>query len=77
MTEQDRQVAAQQASKLLPALNRQNDVPMWHNLSWQTFGLYEYEYTSAGNYTGWYRYVGGRLTDGRWPEWNNRTGQER
>jgi hypothetical protein len=39
--------------------------------NWQTIGQYEFEYNEHGVYTGWYRCVGGRLTDGRWPEWNS------
>lgn len=42
---------------------------------WQRQGVWEYEYTAAG-YTGWYRCVGGRLADGRWPCWNDQ-GEER
>jgi len=43
--------------------------------SWQTIGQYQYEYDENG-YTGWYRCVGGRLADGRWPEWNSKTGAQ-
>ncbi len=45
---------------------------------WQTLGHYEYEVDDEGfHYTGWVRCVGGRLTDGRWPEWNIHTGERR
>jgi hypothetical protein len=54
---------------------------------WQTLGNYEYEaaqnYDRNGRpvggmfYTGWYRCVGGRLADGKWPAWNQNTGEER
>jgi len=44
--------------------------------SWQTLGKYEYEYDQSG-YTGWCRCLGGRLADGRWPEWNANTGGHR
>jgi len=44
--------------------------------SWQTVGNYEYEIDQSG-YTGWYRCLGGRLADGRWPEWNIKTGAKR
>jgi hypothetical protein len=42
---------------------------------WQTFGSYEHEVSEEyfGGplfYTGWYRCVGGRLADGRWPMWH-------
>ena len=43
---------------------------------WQTMGQYQYEYDSNG-YTGWYRCVGGRMADGRWLQWNSRTGATR
>ena len=43
---------------------------------WQTQGRYQYEYDENG-YTGWCRYVGGRLSGGRWPAWNNQTGAKR
>jgi hypothetical protein len=45
-------------------------------VSWQILGQYEYEYTSRG-YTGWYRCVGGRMSDGKWPQWNFKTGEAR
>lgn len=35
---------------------------------WQTLGNYQYEYDSKG-YTGWVRYVGGKMSDGTWPQW--------
>ena len=35
---------------------------------WQQIGNYEYQFSEKG-YTGWYRCVGGRLTNGRWPQW--------
>ena len=47
---------------------------------WQQQGGYEYEYEEKDGglrYTGWYRCVGGRLADGRWPEWNDETGATR
>ncbi len=44
--------------------------------SWQRQGQYEYEYDAHG-YTGWYRCVGGRLANGRWPQWHSETGAER
>jgi hypothetical protein len=43
---------------------------------WQRLGQYEYEHDGS-HYTGWYRCAGGRMFDGRWPEWNYRTGEER
>ena len=45
-------------------------------ITWQIFGQYECEYYEDRR-TGWYRCVGGRLADGRWPEWNEDTGQKR
>jgi hypothetical protein len=42
--------------------------------AWQTVGQYEYEYNEESEYTGWYRIVGGRLANGHWPQWNNKTG---
>jgi hypothetical protein len=42
--------------------------------AWQTHGDYQFEYDENG-YTGWYRCVGGRLADGRWPQWH-RNGKE-
>jgi len=45
--------------------------------SWQKIGLYEYEYDQRGKHTGWYRCVGGQLTNGRWPQWNHNTGETR
>ena len=45
---------------------------------WLQVGQYEYEGDLQNNgYTGWYRCVGGRLADGRWPEWNLHTGEQR
>lgn len=44
---------------------------------WQRREQYEYEVDQKGEYTGWYRCVGGRLADGRWPEWNEKTGEKR
>ena len=48
---------------------------------WQSDGLYEREWTCSTSsnhetltFTGWYRCVGGRLADGRWPEWNEEGG---
>lgn len=47
-------------------------------LLWQTFGLCEYEYDGdQDKYTGWCRRTNGRLANGKWPEWNNKTGQRR
>ena len=43
---------------------------------WQQLGFYEYEVGSQG-YTGWYRCIGGRLVDKRWPNWNYNNGQTR
>jgi hypothetical protein len=41
---------------------------------WQSLGSYEFEVARGPDnqayYTGWYRCVGGRLADGRWPMWN-------
>jgi hypothetical protein len=44
--------------------------------SWQRIGNYEYEH-DGHDYTGWHRCVGGRLADGRYPEWNYQTGETR
>jgi len=44
--------------------------------SWQRLGQYECEYDECG-YTGWCRCVNGRLANGRWPQWNENTGQKR
>ena len=50
---------------------------MHHFTRWQQIGShYEFEYDEHG-YTGWYRCVGGRRADGRWPDWNSRTGEKR
>ena len=47
-------------------------------IAWQTLGQYEYEYEyDKSGYTGWYRCVGGKMADRRWPEWNNKTGETR
>jgi hypothetical protein len=43
---------------------------------WQTQGKYQYEFDSGG-YTGWCRAVGGRMSDGRYPQWNYKTGEQR
>ncbi len=43
---------------------------------WQTLGQYEHE-VSGSQYTGWVRCVGGRLADGRWPEFHQHTGATR
>lgn len=46
--------------------------------AWQRLGQYEYEYSyDRSAYTGWYRCVGGRMADGRWPQWNSKTGETR
>jgi len=44
--------------------------------AWQQIGGYEFQFDANG-YTGWYRCVGGRLADGRWPQWNYLTGEAR
>lgn len=45
---------------------------------WQRIGGYEHEYDpNRQTYTGWYRCVGGRLADGRWPEWHSYSGDKR
>ncbi len=44
---------------------------------WQRLGNYEYEVGMNGDYTGWFRCVGGRLRDGRWPVWHIGTGEEK
>lgn len=48
---------------------------------WQTLGRYEYEVAQGTDrapcYSGWVRCVGGRLADGRWPQWNIYTGKKR
>lgn len=38
---------------------------------WESRGGYEYEVDENGQYTGWYRCSGGRMSDGRWPAWRN------
>ena len=43
---------------------------------WQQLGQYEYEHNGS-NYTGWHRCIGGRMADGRWPEWHSTTGDTR
>jgi len=47
---------------------------------WQSQGGYEFEVArgedSISHCTGWYRCVGGRLADGRWPMWNMHTGEK-
>ncbi len=45
-------------------------------LSWQQQGRYQYEHDGT-NYTGWCRCVNGQMADGTWPEWNNKTGEQR
>lgn len=47
--------------------------------SWQQIGQYEYEYDEHCQYTGWCRCAGNgaRLKNGKWPEWNNKTGERR
>lgn len=37
---------------------------------WQKIGDYEYEVDKVGKYTGRYRCIGGRLSNGKWPVWN-------
>lgn len=48
---------------------------------WQIQGAYEVEVIVDRNgmpaYSGWYRCIGGRLADGRWPEWHTQTGATR
>ena len=44
--------------------------------AWQQLGNYEYEYNKYG-YTDWYRCVGGKMANGRWPERNSKTGAQR
>lgn len=45
---------------------------------WQTIDQYEYEYEYDENgYTGWCRCVGGRMSDGKWLEFNIYTGERR
>ena len=40
--------------------------------TWIVLGGYEHEVSEDGKtFTGWYRCVGGRLADGRWPEWGH------
>lgn len=46
-------------------------------MHWQRFGQREYEADRHHQYTGWCRHVGGQLADGRWPQWNNKTGATR
>lgn len=41
---------------------------------WQTFGQIQREVRKGVGYTGWYRYVGGRCADGRWPEYHSEYG---
>lgn len=48
---------------------------LWQQLSFCN-NRYEFEYDQR-DYTGWYRCIGGRLADGRWPEWNYRTSEKR
>lgn len=43
---------------------------------WQTLGSYEHEVNEQG-YTGWYRCVGGKLANGKWPAWHSKTGAQR
>jgi hypothetical protein len=49
---------------------------------WIPCGNYEFEvkedfFGGYMNYTGWYREVGGRLADGRWPAWHSETGAKK
>jgi hypothetical protein len=44
---------------------------------WLTIGKYQYEYNMDGILTGWYRCVGGKLDNGRWPAWNDEIGRMR
>ena len=43
---------------------------------WLEIGRYEYEFKD-GVCTGWYRCVGGKLADGRWPAWNDQVNRIR
>jgi hypothetical protein len=44
------------------------------SMHWLQLGIHEYEYGGNGQETGWYRAVGGRMSNGRWPAWHNKTG---
>jgi hypothetical protein len=48
---------------------------------WFSQGHYEFEFCEGLDGltydTGWYRCIGGRLRDGRWPQWNLYTGKKR
>ena len=46
----------------------------WRETSIEGF---QFEVDERGEETGWIRCTDGRLSDGRWPEWNERTGEER
>lgn len=45
-------------------------------MGWQRIGNYEFEYDKNG-YTGWYRCVGGMMSNNHWPQWNNINGATR
>ena len=57
------------------------DLPDFNRTWWEridySFGSYEYEVDDTYQETGWCRCAGGRLANGLWPEWNNRTGEQR
>lgn len=46
-------------------------------MRWQRQDQYQHEVDELGEYTGWYRCVGGRLANGYWPEWHNTSGLTR
>jgi hypothetical protein len=54
---------------------RRSGITFWQRL-YIGSGGYEFEYDEHG-YTDWYRCIGGRLADGRWPEWNTKTKEVR
>lgn len=55
-----------------PKKPKRRPQPQWDE------GACGYEFESEyGRWTGWYRCVRGWLADGRWPEWNHRTGEKR
>jgi len=43
---------------------------------WQTLGRRDFEVVD-GRFTGWSRFIDGHTVDGRWPEWNQQTGDRR
>jgi len=44
--------------------------------TWMRIGGYEYEH-NGHDFTGWCRCISGRLADGHWPQWNEKTGARR